>query len=123
MKTRQVLAALAALSQEHRLAIYRLLVERGPDGLTPGALADELKIPGATLSFHLKELSAAGLILSRHEGRFIWYRADFDAMTQLLAYMTANCCRSSAACDPACVPSICATPAPARRTITKRRAS
>jgi len=120
MKTRQVLAALAALSQEHRLAIYRLLVERGPDGLTPGALADELKIPGATLSFHLKELSAAGLILSRHEGRFIWYRADFDAMTGLIGYMTENCCRSSATCDASCAPAVTTTPTVRKRSANSR---
>ena len=67
MKTTQVLAALGALSQEHRLAIYRLLVEHGPEGLTAGVIAERLKLAPATLSFHLKELSAAGLIHSRKD--------------------------------------------------------
>lgn len=120
MKTKKVLAALAALSQEHRLAIYRLLVEHGPDGLTPSAMAEQLKLPPATLSFHLKELSAAELILARQEGRFIWYRADFDAMTGLIGYMTENCCRDSAACDPSCAPAVTATPTVRKRSANSR---
>lgn len=123
MKTPQVLAALGALSQEHRLAIYRLLVEHGPEGLTAGVIAERLKLAPATLSFHLKELSAAGLIHSRQESRYIWYRADFDAMTGLIGYMTENCCRSSAACDAACVPAITATPTVRKRSATSRRRS
>jgi ArsR family transcriptional regulator len=123
MKTTQALAALGALSQEHRLAIFRLLVEHGPDGLTPGALAERLKIPAATLSFHLKELSAAGLVLARRESRFLWYRADFDAMTGLISYMTENCCRNSAACDASCAPAGTATPSVRKRSASSRRAS
>ena len=123
MTESDVVKSLAALAQPVRLQVFRALVIAGPRGMTPSTMAEGLGIASSTLSFHLKELANAGLVLSRQESRFIWYRADFDAMTQLLAYMTANCCRSSAACDPACVPSICATPAPARRTITKRRAS
>jgi ArsR family transcriptional regulator, arsenate/arsenite/antimonite-responsive transcriptional repressor len=123
MKTPHVLAALGALSQEHRLAIYRLLVEHGPDGLTAGTIAERLKLPPATLSFHLKELSSAGLILSRQEGRFIWYRADFDAMTGLIGYMTENCCRSSAACAASCAPAVSTTPTARKRPASSRRAS
>jgi ArsR family transcriptional regulator, arsenate/arsenite/antimonite-responsive transcriptional repressor len=123
METQQVLAGLGALSQEHRLAIYRLLVEHGRDGLTAGTIADRLQLPPATLSFHLKELSSAGLILARQQGRYIWYRADFDAMTGLLAYLTENCCRSSAACDARCVPAVTATPAVRKRSAHSRRAS
>ena len=121
METNQVLAALGALSQEHRLAVFRLLVEQGPAGLSAGTIAERLKLPPATLSFHLKELSAAGLIRSRQEGRFIWYRADFDAMTNLIAYMTENCCRSGAACNPSCVPPAIATPIVRKRSATSRR--
>ena len=123
MKTNQVLAALSALAHEHRLAVYRLLVEHGPDGLTPGSLSERLKLPAPTLSFHLKELLAAGLVLTRQEGRYLWYRADFDAMTQLLGYMTENCCRSSAACDAACAPAVTATPTVRKRSATSRRPS
>jgi ArsR family transcriptional regulator len=123
MKTSQVLAALGALSQEHRLAIYRLLVEHGPGGLTPGTIAERLKIPAATLSFHLKELSAAGLILARRQSRFLWYRADFDAMAGLISYMTENCCRSSAVCDTSCAPAVTATPTVRKRSASSRRAA
>ncbi|HVE48485.1 MAG TPA: metalloregulator ArsR/SmtB family transcription factor [Casimicrobiaceae bacterium] len=123
MKTMKVLAALGALSQEHRLAIFRQLVEYGPDGLTAGTIAERLKLPPATLSFHLKELSAAGLILSRQESRFIWYRADFDTMIGLVAYLTENCCRSSAACETSCVPVITRKPIAPKRSAPTRRSS
>ena len=123
MKTTQALAALSALSHEHRLAVYRLLVEHGPEGLTPGTIAERLTLPAATLSFHLKELSAAGLVLARQEGRYIWYRADFDAMTALIGYMTENCCRSSAACNASCAPAVTATPTVRKRPATSRRTS
>ena len=123
METKEVLSALGALSQEHRLAIYRLLVEQGPDGLNAGTIAERLKLPPATLSFHLKELSAAGLILARQESRYIWYRADFDAMTGLLGYLTENCCRSSAACATSCAPAVTATPTARKRPAKLRRAS
>jgi ArsR family transcriptional regulator len=105
VETKTVLAALGALSQEHRLAIFRLLVEHGPDGLSAGAIAERLQLAPATLSFHLKELAHAGLIAARQEGRFIWYRPDFGAMNRLVSYLTDNCCRASAACAPACPPS------------------
>ena len=118
MKTKSALAALSALAHEHRLGIYRLLVEHGPEGLTPGTMSERLKLPAPTLSFHLKELSAAGLVLSRQEGRYIWYRADFDAMTQLIGYMTENCCRSSAACDAGCAPAVTSTPTVRKRSPT-----
>ncbi len=104
METNSAVAALGALAQETRLAIYRLLVERGPDGLPAGEIAERLKLAPATLSFHLKELAHAGLIAARQDGRFIWYRADFGAMNGLVAYLTENCCRASAVCDTACAP-------------------
>ncbi|MDQ3730532.1 MAG: metalloregulator ArsR/SmtB family transcription factor, partial [Pseudomonadota bacterium] len=86
---------LAALAQGSRLAIFRLLVQRGPEGLPAGGIASRLKLPAATLSFHLKELSSAGLLKSRQEGRFIYYVPDFKAMNALLAYLTENCCAGS----------------------------
>ncbi len=106
----RTVTALAALAQETRLAIFRLLVEHAHEGLTPGAMVLKLKLPPATLSFHLKELAHAGLLLDRREGRFIWYRPDMAAMTGLLAYLTENCCRASgASCDTDCAPSDCPT--------------
>ena len=112
----QAVTALAALAQETRLAIFRLLVEHARDGLTPGAIALKLKLPPATLSFHLKELVNAGLIDDRRDGRFIWYRPDVAAMNGLIGYLTENCCRASGgnACATSCAPSACAPP-PARK--------
>ncbi len=112
----EAIASLAALAQETRLAIFRLLVEYAPGGLTPGAIALRLKLAPATLSFHLKELAHAGLIVDRREGRFIWYRADLVTMTGLVAYLTANCCRASEGnCAPACAPGTCVPPTRNRR--------
>ena len=121
METSNVIEALAALAQETRLAVYRLLVEHAPEGLPAGQIAERLGIPPPSLSFHLKELSRAGLIASRQEGRFVWYRADLDAMTGLVGYLTENCCRGGAACAPECAPTSAtravavAMPAPRRR--------
>lgn len=105
----QAVDALAALAQETRLAIFRLLVEFAPTGLTPGAIGLRLKLAPATLSFHLKELASAGLITDRRDGRFIWYQADLAAMNSLVAYLTENCCRAtgSADCGPGCAPAAC----------------
>ena len=83
MKSSEIVKALAALAQESRLAIYRLLVERGPTGVSAGEIGAELKVVPATLSFHLKELNHAGLITSRQEGRYIYYSANFDEMNAL----------------------------------------
>jgi ArsR family transcriptional regulator, arsenate/arsenite/antimonite-responsive transcriptional repressor len=102
MKTKDVVAALAALAQESRLAIYRLLVQGGPQGMAAGAIAEELGLPPATLSFHLKELSRAGLVASRQEGRFVIYSANFDAMVKLVGFLTENCCGGN--CAPECQP-------------------
>lgn len=84
--------AFAALAHEHRLAIYRLLVSRGRDGLTVGAIATELRLANATLSFHLKALADAGLIVTRQQGRFIHCTADFARMNALVGFLTENCC-------------------------------
>lgn len=102
MKNQDVVSALAALAQDSRLAVYRLLVKRGPDGLVVGEIGDKLGIPGPTLSFHLKELAQAGLVTARKESRFVYYAANFERMNALLAYLTENCCGGVAACAPAC---------------------
>ncbi len=86
---------LAALGHESRLAIYRLLVHAGADGVNAGLIGGKLKIPSPTLSFHLAHLSRVGLIKGRQESRFIYYVADFDTMDELLAYLTQNCCQGS----------------------------
>ncbi len=102
MEIKEATLALAALGQSTRLSIYRRLVEAGHDGSSPGELAEYLSLPGATLSFHLKELVAAGLIHGEPRGRFICYRADFDAMNALVAFLTAHCCGGNpSACAPA----------------------
>jgi len=85
--------ALAALAQETRLSVFRLLVEAGPHGVAAGRLSDTLKVPAATLSFHLKELTHARLVGARQEGRFIYYSADYEQMAALMSYLTQNCCR------------------------------
>ncbi len=105
MESAQVVAALAALAQESRLAIYRLLVEAGPTGLSVGEIGAGIRAAPATLSFHLKELFRAGLVASRQEGRFVYYSANYEAMQGLLGFLTENCCaRDGADCAPACAP-------------------
>jgi len=103
VKTPQALKALAALSQETRLNVFRLLVQQGPDGLTVGTIAERIDVAGATLSFHLKEMANAGLIVPRQEGRFIHYSADYAAMGRLMDFLTENCCQGQG-CEPACRP-------------------
>lgn len=93
MKTPQAVKALAALAQDTRLAIYRLLVQEGPEGLSAGTIAGRLDIAGATLSFHLKELANAGMVDSRQDGRFVYYSTNYEQMNGLLAYLTENCCQ------------------------------
>ena len=89
----EAIQALAALAQGSRLAIFRLLVRQGPDGLPAGTIAKALEIPLATLSFHLQQLSQAGLVSSRRDGRYILYAANYDQMNSLIAYLSENCCR------------------------------
>jgi len=116
MEAKTAVAALAALAQESRLAIYRLLVEAGPTGLAVGEIGAALKVAPATLSFHLKELFHAGLVTTRQEGRFVYYSASYPRMDALLGYLTENCCaRDAVACGPSCAPA--AKP----RTTVKRR--
>ena len=92
LKPDAAVSALAALAHEHRLAVYRLLVARGHAGLTVGAIAGELGLANATLSFHLKALVDAGLVVTRQEGRYIHCTADFARMNALVGFLTENCC-------------------------------
>jgi DNA-binding transcriptional ArsR family regulator len=100
MDTKPALAALAALAQESRLATFRLLVQAGPAGLSATRIADALGTPPSSLSFHLKELTHAGLVMPRQDGRFIIYAANFDTMNGLLGFLTENCCGGNP-CSPA----------------------
>ena len=93
METKTAVTALAALAQETRLSIFRLLVQAGPEGVPAGRISEQLEVPSATLSFHLKDLTHAGLVTPRQEGRFIYYSADFERMAALMSFLTQNCCR------------------------------
>jgi ArsR family transcriptional regulator len=92
MESTSAVRSLAALAQGTRLAVYRMLVQHGPSGMAAGEIAAQLDLAPATLSFHLKELSHAGLVQARQQGRFVFYAADFAAMNDLLAFLTDNCC-------------------------------
>ena len=95
--------ALSALAQESRLSVFRALVQAGEEGLAAGEIAAKTRIPPSSLSFHLKELSRAKLVHARHEGRFIYYAANFDSMNALIAFLTENCCGGEG-CGAACAP-------------------
>ena len=99
METKKAVDALAALAHASRLAIFRVLVKAGPEGIAAGAISEALELPPATLSFHLAGLTRAGLARSRQDGRFVIYSADFEGMGRLLAYLTEDCCGVKA-----CVP-------------------
>lgn len=92
MEENEVIKALAAIAQPVRLQVFRALVVAGPAGLTPGALTTSLGVPATSLSFHLKELTHAGLITQQRDGRHLVYRAAYDRMRAVLDYLTANCC-------------------------------
>ena len=112
--TKKTVQALAALAQETRLDIFRLLVQAGPTGLAAGEIGAELKLAPATLSFHLKELSRAGLITARQDGRYIYYSANFVQMGTLVGFLTENCCaRDGLDCAPVacCAPPVTAATA------------
>lgn len=98
MEEKNAVAALAALAQPVRLRVFRALVGAGPEGMTPGALTAMLDVPGSTLSFHLKELTHAGLVLQERDGRNLVYRAALDRMSELMDYLAAHCCLG-AGCD------------------------
>ena len=96
MDSRQVIDALGSLAQEHRLAIFRLLVEAGQDGLAAGKIAEELGVVPSSLSFHLAHLTRAGLLTQERKSRTLIYRADYSSMNKLVAYLLANCCDGDA---------------------------
>ena len=109
MEMKQAVSLLAALAQETRLAIFRLLIEAGPTGLSVGEIGADVKAAPATLSFHLKELTHTALILARQDGRYIFYSANFEHMNQLLGFLSENCCvRDGVSCAPACNTKECA---------------
>ena len=108
----QAVEKLAALAQETRLRIFRLLVEAGDAGLNASAIAETLALPAPTLSFHVAQLKRAGLAKSRQESRFIYYSADYAGMDDLIAYLTHNCCQGQA-----CLPK-----AAKAATVARRRA-
>lgn len=124
METKAAVEALAALAQETRLSIFRLLVVAGPEGLAAGRIGEALEVPAATLSFHLKELSRASLIASRQDGRFIYYSADFEHMAALMSFLTQNCCNGM---PQECLTVVetalgsCCSPAPRKRTPSRSR--
>lgn len=107
MEAGTVIRALGALAQEHRLAVFRLLVKAGPDGMPAGALADAIGVPASSMSFHLAQLANAGLVNQRRQSRSIIYSTDYDAMKGLMAYLMENCC-GGVDCVPAadCTPPV-----------------
>lgn len=106
MTADDTIRALGALAQEHRLAAFRLLVQAGPEGMAAGALAEALGVPPSSMSFHLAQLTHAGLITQRRQSRSLIYAADYAAMNALMGYLTENCC-GGAACAPARQTSCC----------------
>jgi ArsR family transcriptional regulator len=104
MNGKQVAAALGALAHETRLEVYRLLVQRGPDGLSAGAIAEKIGLPPSSLTFHLQQLLHAGLVTQRRLSRQLFYATDFAAMNAVMGYLTENCCGGGAVCAPVCRP-------------------
>jgi DNA-binding transcriptional ArsR family regulator len=119
MKNTDAVASLAALAQDSRLEVYRLLVQVGPDGLPAGEVAAKLKLAPNTLTFHFDRLRAAGLVTVRREGRSMIYAARFETMNELLGYLTDNCCQGAGTCAPAlCQPMPATSRAPKRKKVT-----
>jgi ArsR family transcriptional regulator, arsenate/arsenite/antimonite-responsive transcriptional repressor len=105
METTQAVAALAALAQEHRLAVFRLLVQAGPEGMSAGQVAEAVDLAPNTLTFHFDRLRIAGLVTVRRDGRSMIYAARYEVMNELLGFLTENCCGGVAECGPAaCAP-------------------
>ena len=101
METFDAVTALSALAQEHRLAVFRLLVQVGPEGIPAGQVAEALDLAPNTLTFHFDRLRGAGLVTVRRDGRSMIYAAQFEAMNALLGFLTENCCQGAAKCAPA----------------------
>jgi len=112
METNSAVERLSALAHDSRLAVFRRLVQRGPEGLPAGEIAAALEIPAPTLSFHLAHLSRAGLVTSRREGRSIIYSVAYPAIRELVAYLYENCCG-----DASCVPALAAPRGRSQRSI------
>lgn len=106
MKSPQIIETLGALAHQHRLAIFRLLIERGPEGLSAGDIGKRVGLIPSSLTFHLQNLQRAGLISRRRESRQLIYSADFETMDGLVGYLTENCCANSGCCGPECKPTI-----------------
>ena len=104
MDQNHAIAALGALAQDTRLALFRLLVTAGPGGLSAGTIAERLGVAPSSLSFHLQQLLHAGLVTQRRLSRQLIYAAEYGAMTELVAYLTENCCGRGVSCAPACNP-------------------
>jgi len=119
LETKRAIGALGALAQETRLAIFRLLVGRGPEGLPAGVIAETLGLPASSLSFHLAQLNHAGLITQRRLSRSLIYAVDFAAMNALMGYLTENCCAGNAA---ACMTASRPAPIPAHSAKARRTA-
>ena len=117
MNAKQAVTALAAIAHDHRLAVYRLLVEAGPEGIPAGDIAAQLNMPPSSLTFHLQQMLHAQLVTQRRLGRQLIYAADYAAMNGLVGYLTENCCGSASQCAPAC------NPAPAAAKPRKQRKS
>ena len=105
MKLSETVVALEALAQESRLGIFRLLVVSGPSGLPAGKIAERMKLPAPTLSFHLAQLKHADLIACERQGRSLIYSANFKQMSEVVQFLTENCCGSEFVCAPVCTPS------------------
>jgi ArsR family transcriptional regulator, arsenate/arsenite/antimonite-responsive transcriptional repressor len=116
--TGEIIAALGALAHEHRLAVYRMLVEAGPAGMSAGIIAERLGVPPSSLTFHTQALVRAGLATQRRLSRQLIYAADFAAMNALVSYLTENCCGGAAVCGPVCAP---ARPAAAAKSAGRSR--
>ena len=116
MDESRAIAALGALAQETRLALFRLLVTCGPEGLPAGVIAERLGVLPSSLSFHLQQLVHAGLITQRRASRQLIYSAEYGTMNDLLLYLTENCCGREAVAAPLCSPGAACTPAAAKTT-------
>ncbi len=112
MEKTNAVTALAALAQDNRLAVFRLLVQAGPEGLPAGAVADALDLAPNTLTFHFDRLRMAGLVTVRREGRSMIYAAEFDTMNALLGFLTENCCGGVS-----CAPAVACKPARKRAKV------
>jgi len=116
METTQAVAALAALAQEHRLAVFRLLVQAGPDGMPAGQVAEAIDLAPNTLTFHFDRLRVAGLVTVRRDGRSMIYAARYEAMNALLGFLTESCCQGA---PEKCAPAACAPKSAQRKTKAK----